>query len=209
MREVVKILPGRALYRENLATFLSYSSDFQAGEQEARAIQDPSMFGLLALAFAQVGQGQLGPGRTRRYQRGRRASTPRARPTWRRVSATWRSTKAVSRTPNASSPPAPSADMKSQDSERAAAKYAALGYARLQQRKMGPAVAAAEEALKASQAVKYQFLAARIFVEAGETARAARAGRRPRQAHPRRAARLRKDRRGRDRTAQPPISTKP
>ena len=62
MRAVVKILPGRALYRENLATYLSYSSDFQAGEQEARAIQDPGVFGLLALAFAQVGQGQLGSG---------------------------------------------------------------------------------------------------------------------------------------------------
>ena len=172
MREVVKILPGRALYRENLATFLSYSSDFQAGEQEARLIQDPSMFGLLALAFAQVGQGQLAQAEETYKAAGER-STPRARPTWRRALAISEFTKAVSRTPNASWPPAPTADVKSQDLERAAAKYAALGYARLQQRRMGPAIAAAEEALKASQAVKNQFLAARIFVEAGETARAA------------------------------------
>ena len=64
------------------------------------------------------------------------------------------------------------ADLKSQDADRAAAKYAALGYARLQQRKPVQAVAAADAALKASQGVKTLFLAARIFVEAGESARA-------------------------------------
>ena len=171
MREVVKILPGRALYRENLATFLSYSSDFQAGEQEARLIQDPSMFGLLARAFAQVGQGQLaqaeetykaagaidaqgasymasGIGDLRIYE-GRFSDAERI------LAA------------------GAEADVKSQDLERAAAKYAALGYARVQQRKMAQDVAAADDALKASQGVKIQFLAARIFLEAGETARAA------------------------------------
>ena len=170
MREVVKILPGRALYRENLATFLSYSSDFQAGEQEARAIQDPSMFGLLALAFAQVGQGQLAQAEDTYNAAG--PSMPRARL---HGVGPWRPRTFEGRFSDAERLLAGGAedDLKSQDSERAAAKYAALGYARLQQRKMGPAIAAAEEALKASQDVKYQFLAARIFVEAGEFARAA------------------------------------
>ena len=170
MREVVRILPGRALYRENLATYLSYSSDFQAGEQEARAIQDPGVFGLLALAFAQVGQDQLAQA----------ADTYRAAGAIDAQGASYMASGLgdlaiyEGRFSEAERILGVGAadDVKSQDSERAAAKYAALGYARLQQRKTGPAVAAAEEALKASQAVKYQFLAARIFVEAGETARA-------------------------------------
>ena len=41
MRQVVKILPKRALYRENLALYAAYSGDFQTAEQEARAMQEP------------------------------------------------------------------------------------------------------------------------------------------------------------------------
>ena len=59
MRQVVKILPKRSLYRVNLALYAAYAGDFQTGEREARAIPQPGVFGLLALAFAQVGQGQL------------------------------------------------------------------------------------------------------------------------------------------------------
>ena len=53
-------------------------------------------------------------------------------------------------------------------SDRAAAKFAALGYARLQRGKKGPAAAAAAKALKNSQTVKTRFLAARTFAEAGD-----------------------------------------
>jgi len=167
---VTKLLPGRALYRENLATYLSYASDFQAGEQEARAIQDPGVFGLLALAFAQVGQGQLAQA----------ADTYRAAGAIDAQGASYMASGLgdlalyEGRFADAERILAEGAiaDVTSKDSDRAAAKYAALGYARVQQRKMGAAVAAADSALKASQAVKTRFLAARIFLEAGETARA-------------------------------------
>ena len=59
MREVVRILPKRALYRENLALYSNYASDFPGAEKEARLIEDPGVFGVLALAFAQLGQNQL------------------------------------------------------------------------------------------------------------------------------------------------------
>ena len=59
MRQAVKILPNRALYRQNLALYANYSGDFQAAEQEVLAMQDPGLFALLALAFAQLGQGQV------------------------------------------------------------------------------------------------------------------------------------------------------
>src|SRR5262245_28721689 len=62
MRQAATILPKRTLYRFNISVDLSYSSDFQAGEREALALQamDPSYpTGPVALAFAQLGQNQL------------------------------------------------------------------------------------------------------------------------------------------------------
>ena len=56
MRQVVKILPKRALYRENLALYAAYSSDFQTAEPAVRSMEEPGTFGLLALAFAQYSQ---------------------------------------------------------------------------------------------------------------------------------------------------------
>ena len=68
MRQVVKILPNRALYHENLALYADYAGDFEAGEREVRALKEPSMFGLLALVFAQLGQGLL-PEATKTYEK--------------------------------------------------------------------------------------------------------------------------------------------
>ena len=62
VRQAAVILPKRALYRLNISLYASYGSDFQTGEREARAAQelDPSSrFGYIALAFAQLGQGQI------------------------------------------------------------------------------------------------------------------------------------------------------
>ena len=58
-RQVVKILPNRTLYQQNLAQYLAYASDFPGAEGQARSIKQPGMFGLLALAFAQIGQGRV------------------------------------------------------------------------------------------------------------------------------------------------------
>ena len=91
MRQVVKILPNRTLYRENLALYSAYSGDFAAAEQEVKRMQKPGLFGLLALAFAQLGHGQLPrrPRPTGRSQNidalGRRMPRP--------ALATWRCTK--------------------------------------------------------------------------------------------------------------------
>ena len=59
VRQVVAILPNRALYRVNLASFANFSSNFRTAEQEARKIAEPDVNALIALAFAQVGQGQM------------------------------------------------------------------------------------------------------------------------------------------------------
>ena len=58
MRRVVELLPQRLLFRDNLALYASYAGDFQTGEQEARTVPEGDVYGTLALAFAQLGQGQ-------------------------------------------------------------------------------------------------------------------------------------------------------
>jgi len=58
MRQIVKILPNRTMYQENLSQYLAYSSDFPAAERQARSIKQPGLFGLLPLASAQIGQGR-------------------------------------------------------------------------------------------------------------------------------------------------------
>ena len=55
------------------------------------------------------------------------------------------------------------ADLATKDPDRAAAKFAALGYALIQQGRKGPAIEAAAQALASSRTVKTRFQAARII----------------------------------------------
>jgi hypothetical protein len=64
------------------------------------------------------------------------------------------------------------ADLTAMNPDRAAAKFAAIAHARILGQQKGAAIAAAEKALANSRAVKIRFLAARVFVEAGEIPRA-------------------------------------
>src|SRR4029078_8661680 len=59
IRQAVQILPKRVLFRGNLAVYSDYAGEFQGGEKEARAIQEPNDLATIAVAFAQLGQGQL------------------------------------------------------------------------------------------------------------------------------------------------------
>jgi serine/threonine protein kinase/tetratricopeptide (TPR) repeat protein len=170
MQQVVEILPNRALYRENLALYASYASDFETAEQEARAMEEPGLFGLLALAFAQVGQGQL----------------QRATETYRelgKIDAQGASYAASGlgdlalyegRLSDAARifQQGAASDVESEDTYRAAAKFAALAHTQLLRQRNDAAIAAAEKALANSEAVKIRFLAARVFVEAGDVEKA-------------------------------------
>ena len=64
------------------------------------------------------------------------------------------------------------ADVNSGNADRAAAKFAAVAHARIQQRRMREAIAAADRALANSKAVTIRFLAARVFIEADDIAKA-------------------------------------
>ena len=170
MRQAIKILPKRALFRENLALYAAYSSDFQTAEQTARAIEDPGLFGVLPLAFAQVLQGQV-PQATETYQSLAKIDQQGASYT---ASGLGDLALYEGRFTDAERILAQgaAADVAAKDPDRAAAKFAALGYARVMRGRKGPAIAAAQSALANTQAVKIRFLTARIFLEAGDTAKA-------------------------------------
>jgi serine/threonine protein kinase/tetratricopeptide (TPR) repeat protein len=170
MRQAVKILPKRNLFRENLALYAAYSSDAQTAEREARAIENPGLFGMLPLAFAQLLQGQV-PQATETYQKLAAIDDQGASYT---ASGLGDLALYEGRFANAERilEQGAAADLAAKSPDRAAAKFAALGYVRVLRGAKEPAIAAAEEALANSQAVKIRFLAARVFVAAGAAARA-------------------------------------
>jgi eukaryotic-like serine/threonine-protein kinase len=170
MRQVVKILPNRALYRENLALYSDYNGDFQAAEQEVQAMQEPGLFGQLAVAFAAAGLGQL-PRAAETYRALGKIDDQGASYTASGLGDLGLYEGRFSDAARVLSEGA-AADLASGDPERAANKFATLGHVHLERQQTTAASAAAEKALANSKAVKIRFLAGRIFVEAGATGRA-------------------------------------
>jgi serine/threonine protein kinase/tetratricopeptide (TPR) repeat protein len=170
MRRAVEILPKRALYRTGLALYSSYASDFQTAEREARAIQDPGAFSVLALAFAQLGQGQLAQTKETYQKLGMIDALGAS------LASSGLGDLAVyeGRFSDATQilEQGAAADLASQNPDRAAAKFASLARVHLLRNQTASAVAAARKALANSQEVKIRFLAARTFVEAGQNAEA-------------------------------------
>ena len=166
-------MPKRALYRLNISLFASYGSDFQTGEREARAAQEldtSSRFGFIALAFAQMGQGQLMQA-AETYQKLEKLSKLAASDMRFGLADIalyeGRFTDAIRILEQGAGE-----DMAAKYPDRAADKLAAVAYARLLLGQKQQAVAAAEGALASSKTAKTRFLAARIFAAAGQTVRA-------------------------------------
>jgi len=171
MRQVVQILPKRALYRENLALYSAYSGDAQAAEREARAITDPSVFGLLALADARLLRGDIA-GATETYQTIGRMDALGAS-----YMASGLGDVALQQGRFADAvrllTEGAAADVALKDTDRAADKFAAIAYAEILRRQPAAAIAAAQQALANSKAVKIRLLAARVLIEAGAADQAA------------------------------------
>ncbi len=170
MRLVVKGLPNRALYQENLALYLAYSGDFSAAEQQSRAMQEPGLFGVLPLAFAQMGQGQVRQaadtyeGLSKIDEQGASYTASGLADLALYEGRLLDAAKILTQ--------GAAADLAALDTDRAANKFAALAYVQLLRGQRAAALAAAEKAMANSQAVKIRFLAARVFVEAGAAAKA-------------------------------------
>ena len=157
----------------NLSLLLSYNGDFQSGENEARRVQQsyPSFeYGYLALAFAQLGQGQLSQAADT-YQKLKTVSALGAS-----MSASALADLALyeGRFRDAARilEQGAEADLAAKKPDAAADKYVALAYAELSMRQNRLALVAAEKALANSRAVKTRLLAGQVFAEAGEVAKA-------------------------------------
>ena len=170
MRQATKILPRRALYRENLATYAAYSGDFRIAEQEVRTMEEPGTFGLLPLAFAQLLQGQLAEAKAT-YERIGKIDE---------LGASYRASGLgdialyEGRLADAARifSQGVAEDVGSKDADRASNKLVALAYTQLLQNQKSAAVTSAEKALATSHAAKIRFLAARVMLEAGAGAKA-------------------------------------
>jgi serine/threonine protein kinase/Tfp pilus assembly protein PilF len=166
-RHATDILPKRALYRLNLALYLAYAGEFAAAEAEAKTTQDlGNTYGLLPAAFAQLGQERTAEA-LKAYQDLLKVN-PQAAPAAAsgiadlavyegRFGEAVKLYEAGAKT-----------DLEQKNPDRAAAKLAALAYAELQRQRIGPARAAAGNAIAASQAIRPRLLAARVLVEAGD-----------------------------------------
>jgi tetratricopeptide (TPR) repeat protein/tRNA A-37 threonylcarbamoyl transferase component Bud32 len=167
MRRVVEILPRRALYRVNLGLYSAYSSDFAAAEQEARAaVELGSPLGYLPLAFSQLAQGQPAQAADSYRQLGASGGVGAS------FAASGLGDLAIHQGRFADADrilqEGAAADLAARGADRAAAKFAALAHARVARGQPGQALAAARRALEQSQAPKIRFLAARVFIEAGD-----------------------------------------
>ena len=171
MQSVAKILPKRSLYRVNLSLYASYGGNYRLAEEEARkALEMKSRWGWLTLAFAQLGQGQVSEA-MQSYQELAKVDEFGASqsPSGLGDLAVYegRYTDAI-RTLRAGA----NADLATKNPDRAAAKLIALAHAQLLRGQKDPAKASAELALMNSPVVKIRFMAARIFIEAGDMKRA-------------------------------------
>jgi len=173
MQRAVAILPKYALFRNNLALYAAYASDFRTAEEQARQVQqlNPSYAkGYISLAFAQLGQGQL----------------EQAAETYRKLAkiSAWGASNAASGLADLALyegrfeeaaltlEAAAAADLAAKNPELAASKFATLAYTQLSRGRKAQALAAADAALANSQEAKIRFLSARVFVAAGELAKA-------------------------------------
>ncbi len=169
----LQLAPKDAMARMNFSLYACYATDFQTCEREARAVLQisPSYEGaFLALAYAQLGQNQV-PQATETYQK------------LEKVSATG-ATFAASGLGNIALyqgkvkqaidilEKGATADLAAKSPDAAADKYLMIADGNLLRGSKPAAIAAAEKALANVQSLKVQFLAARIFVEAGEGAKA-------------------------------------
>jgi tetratricopeptide (TPR) repeat protein len=170
MQEVVKILPNRTLYRDNLALYAAYSGDFQAAEQIVLAMNEPGLFGRLALAFAQLGQGKRTQA-VETYQ-----SLPKLDDQGASYMASGMADLALfeGRLSDAARifDEGAAADLRAKDTGLAAFKLVALAQVQAMRGDTRAAIAAAQQALQHDPSVKVRFLAARVFVDADAIDRA-------------------------------------
>jgi eukaryotic-like serine/threonine-protein kinase len=159
-----------ARYRGNLALYANYAGDFQTAENEANGAPEATDLTTIAVAFAQLGQGRLLEARAT-YEKLRTLTARGA--SW---SASGLADVALYQGQRAGAARlfelGAEADLAAKNSDRAARKLTSLAQVQLLRGEQRAAIATAEKALATSKALPIRFLAARIFAEANELAKA-------------------------------------
>jgi tetratricopeptide (TPR) repeat protein len=173
MQRAADILPKKAIYRFNHALYQAYSGNFQTAENEVRAAlrMNPAYLkGYLTLAYSQLGQNQLDQAQDtyRALEKTSDVGASLAASGFADIAVyEGRYNDAVRILEKAAA-----TDLTAGKMDLAADKFTALAYVQTLRGQKGPAVAASQRALDLSSSVKTRFLAARTFVEGGETAKA-------------------------------------
>ena len=172
-RKAVEIAPKDLIARNNFALYACYAGDFQTCEREARQLQklNPSdEDGFQILAHAQLGQDQLQQA-AETYQELQKLSTRGAS-----IATSGLANLALYqgkyREAQQTLEKAVAADFTEKHTEQAAEHLAMLSRAESLHGRNQQSLAAADKALANSQAPKISFLAARTFIEAGQSAKA-------------------------------------
>jgi len=172
-RRAVELAPKDLMARINFSLLACYAGDFQTCEREGREVQklNPSYEeGYLVLAYSQLGQGQL-PQATKTYQGLQKVGARGAS-----LAASGLANLALYegryRQARQIVEKSVTTDLAAKQPDQAAEDLAMLAYTELLQGEKQLALASAEKALANSQTAKIRFLAARAFLETGETAKA-------------------------------------
>ncbi len=173
LRQAVAILPKALMSRMNLGLHSAYAGDFLTAEREAREViqLNPSYEkAYMALAYAQVGQGQLADaiGTYRQLEKISTLGSSIARLGLADIALyEGRLSDAAQILEQGAA-----ADLGNKRLDSAAANFGALAYVQLLRGQKPAALAALQKALQNGKGVKLRFLAARIYVRAGEPAKA-------------------------------------
>jgi Serine/threonine protein kinase len=172
-RRAVEIAPKDLLARNNYSLYACYTGDFQTCEREGREVRklNPSSEdGFLLLGYAQIGQGQLDQA-AQTYQ-GLQKLGPRGASLAASALANIAMYEGKYREAQKILESAIAADLAVKQPDRAADNLAMLSSTGSSRGDKKAAGAAAQKALANSQSEKIKFLAARAFLEAGDTAKA-------------------------------------
>jgi tetratricopeptide (TPR) repeat protein len=165
--------PKAAGWRVNLSLFSCYAGDFLGCEGEAREAQrlNPNFdYSYLALAFAQLGQGQLSPAAETYHKLEKVTTWGASRAAEGLADLALYEGRFVDATRILEQGAAANQNAKNLD--EMADKLATLAYIELRMQHKQQAIATAEKALGSGRSTKIRFLAAQIFVDAGEAAKA-------------------------------------
>jgi tetratricopeptide (TPR) repeat protein/predicted Ser/Thr protein kinase len=172
-RHAVEIVPRGVAQRLNLSFISSFAGDFSAGEKEARtglAINPSAAEGSLVLAEAQLGEGEIDKATESYHQLEKIGALPASTATAGLADlAAYQGKYAEAATILANGA---AADVAARNTDNAGRKYAALGNIEELQGKHAAAVSDTGKALANSQTTQIEFLAARVYVDAGDLPKA-------------------------------------